>query len=562
MLERINKSSDIRALSEPELKTLSEEIRQFLLEKVSKSGGHLGSNLGAVELTLALHLCMEFPKDKLIFDVGHQCYTHKILTGRRDRFDSLRQEGGLSGFPKRDESDCDVWNSGHASNSISAALGMAYARDLKKSDEKIAVVIGDGALTGGQVYEALNNAAKLTTPLLIVLNDNEMSISKNVGGMSDNLEHLRTSKRYTAAKAKTKAGLAKLPGGNALIRFIQKLKHLFKSLRITNMVFEDLGITYLGPVDGHDITAMKARFREAFNYPGPVIVHVITKKGKGYLPSETNPAMFHGVGAFDIKSGLPVSNHELTWTDVFGRSLVESAAKDERICAITAAMTSGTGLCDFAQKYKDRFFDVGIAEEHAVTFAAGLAAGGMVPVVAIYSSFLQRAYDQILEDVCLQKLHVIFAIDRAGFVSGDGDTHQGVYDIDYLRSMPGIVELAPSNEAELIAMFSWALNYDGPVAIRYPRGKVSTTDYSECGKVSTIEYKKCEVLKRVPDELKKDAYACVGLGAGMEKAYESYRSHLAKNENAALINARFVDFDGFNELSNDYLRVEYYVDRV
>ncbi len=562
MLESINKSSDIRALGEAELKTLSEEIRQFLLEKVSKSGGHLGSNLGAVELTLALHLCMDFPKDKLVFDVGHQCYTHKLLTGRKEGFDKLRQAGGMAGFPKREESEADVWNSGHASNSISAALGLAYARDLKKTDEKIAVVIGDGALTGGQVYEALNNAAKLTTPLLIVLNDNEMSISKNVGGMSDNLEHLRTSKRYTAAKAKTKARLAKLPGGNALIRFIQKIKHLFKSLRITNMVFEDLGITYLGPVDGHDITAMKARFKEAFSYPGPVIVHVITKKGKGYMPAETNPAMFHGVGEFDIKTGLPVGNYVTTWTDVFGRSLCELAKSNEKVCAITAAMTSGTGLSDFSVSFKDRFFDVGIAEEHAVTFAAGLAAGGMVPVVAIYSSFLQRAYDQILEDVCLQKLHVVFAIDRAGYVSGDGETHQGVYDIEFLKSMPGIIELAPSTDVELRKMLDWAINvYDGPVAIRYPRGAANTSLYSD-GDFKELELKKCELIHPVAVEDRKRAICCVGLGAGMEKAYESYKAHLAKNEPCALINARFVEFDGFNELSDDYLRVEYYIDRV
>ena len=445
VLDKIKQPNDIKNLSEEEIKALPDEIREFLIENLSKTGGHLASNLGTVELTIALHLLMDFPKDKLVWDVGHQAYTHKILTGRAAEFEHLRQYGGISGFPKRSESDCDSFDTGHSSTSISAALGYCMARDLSGDDYKVAAVIGDGALTGGLAYEALNNASRLKkSNLLIILNDNEMSISKNVGGMSTNLERLRTSSKYVGFKNDVLNSLESWPNGERLIRKIRSTKNGIKSLMVPNMVFEDLGIMYLGPVDGHNIKSMVETFQMAVKIKGPVLVHVITKKGNGYLPAERHPSRFHGTDIFEIETGLPKRNPNPGYTDVFSTVMRKMGDRNPEVVAITAAMGSGTGIKKFQRRFPDRTFDVGIAEQHAVTFAAGLARGGYIPVVAIYSSFLQRAYDQMLHDVCLQNLHVIFAIDRSGIVGEDGETHQGIYDTAYLRSMPGMTESNPS----------------------------------------------------------------------------------------------------------------------
>ena len=451
---------------------LGQEIRQFLIEKISATGGHLASNLGVVELTMAIYRTFDLPEDKVIWDVGHQAYTHKILSGRKD-FDDLRQFGGISGFPKRAESPCDSFNTGHSSTSISAGLGMALGRDLRGEDYHVISIIGDGALTGGMAYEALNNAARINKNFIIILNDNNMSISENVGGMSKYLSGIRTGAGYNDLKRQITDLLEKVPvAGPRMIRRISMIKQGLKQLLIPGMLFEDMGITYLGPVDGHDVKQLSRVLNEAKRLDHAVLVHVLTKKGKGYAPAEKNPSAFHGVNPFDISTGKPKKAKTApSYTDVFSKKLVELAGRDKRIVAITAAMPDGTGLTRFKNEFPDRFFDVGIAEQHAVTSAAGMAAAGMRPVVAVYSSFLQRGFDQILHDVCIQNLPVVFAVDRAGLVGSDGETHQGIFDLSYLTCIPNMAVLAPKNRWELEKELEFAFQYPGPIAIRYPRGE-------------------------------------------------------------------------------------------
>ena len=493
ILDKIKKPNDIHKIPLAEFPQLAEEIRSFLIESVSRTGGHLASNLGVVELTLALHNVLDFPDDKLIWDVGHQAYTHKILTGRKGEFETLRKEGGLSGFPKRVERNCDSFDAGHSSDSISAGLGYVHARDLLGESYHVVSVIGDGALTGGMAYEALNNAAELETNFIIVLNDNNMSISPNVGGMSNYLSAIRTAEAYTGMKISLNKAVKKIPRvGTAMVDAVRRTKSSIKQLFIPGMLFENMGLTYLGPVDGHNMRQMMRLFNEAKRVKGPVVVHVLTEKGRGYEPARQNPDMFHGIGPFDIKTGKPTQKKVCPgYTDVFADALCQVAAEEEKLVAITAAMPDGTGLKQFSQRFPDRFFDVGIAEEHAVSFAAGLALGGVVPVVAIYSSFLQRAVDQMLHDVCMQKLHVIFAVDRAGLVGADGETHQGNFDISYLSMMPGMTVMAPKNDWELKEMLRFAVKADGPVAIRYPRGNAyqGLQEYQ-----AAVEMGKSEVL--------------------------------------------------------------------
>ena len=472
LLEQINEPNDIKKMDTTDYEMLAKEIRDFLIEKISVTGGHLGSNLGIVELTMALHLSLDLPEDKIVWDVGHQSYTHKLLTGRRVGFDNLRKYGGMSGFPKRKESQCDAFDTGHSSTSISAALGLAKARDLQGKDNRIVAVIGDGSLTGGMAYEALNNASTLDTNFIVILNDNNMSIAENVGGVSKYLNDIRTADKYLNLKEGVYNKLKAMPKGDAMVRGIRRAKSSVKHLMIQGMFFEDMGITYLGPVDGHDIPAMLRVLQEAKRVKGAVLVHVKTKKGKGYGPAERHPARFHGAEPFNIETGVPSNpSKKANYTDVFSTVMMKLGQRDEKVVAITAAMPDGTGLKRFKNAYPDRFFDVGIAEEHAVTFAAGLAAGGLKPIVAIYSSFLQRAYDQILHDVCIQKLPVIFAIDRAGLVGSDGETHQGIFDLSYLSSIPNMHIMAPKNKWELSDMMKFAVDFEGPIAIRYPRGE-------------------------------------------------------------------------------------------
>ena len=474
ILDRIKHPNDIHRIPLADFPLLADEIRQFLIETVSRTGGHLASNLGSVELTIALHNVLHFPQDKLIWDVGHQAYTHKILTGRKNEFATLRQENGLSGFPKRRESECDAFDSGHSSNSISAGLGYVYARDLKAENYTVVSVIGDGALTGGLAYEALNNAAELETNFIIVLNDNTMSISQNVGGVSAYLGGLRTAQSYADMKLRIEKNLQKIPlVGLQLVDTVRRTKSSLKQLLIPGMFFEDMGITYLGPVDGHDMRQMMKTFNEARRVEGAVIVHVLTQKGYGYEPSRLHPDRFHGTGPFDIATGRPLSvSHRPTYTDIFSRTMCEIGREDPNVVAITAAMPEGTGLLPFARRFPQRFFDVGIAEGHAVSFASGLALGGLIPVVSVYSSFLQRGFDQLMMDVCMQNQHVVMAVDRAGLVGADGETHHGCFDLTYLGMMPNMTVMAPSDGRELAMMLRWAVRADGPVAIRYGKEAV------------------------------------------------------------------------------------------
>ena len=476
VLEKIQQENDIKKLTPSELERLPKEIRRLLIDTVSETGGHLASNLGAVELTMALHRCMNLPEDKIIFDVGHQSYTHKILTGRKNEFYKLRQFGGISGFPKSSESDCDAFNTGHSSTSIYAALGMAKARELKGTDERIAVVIGDGSMTGGMVFEALDQLSLLKSGCLIVLNDNEMSISQNVGGLSSSLSRFRVGKSYNELKSNVENALMDIPSvGKKMAKGIKRSKDSIKNLLVPGTIFGDMGLTYIGPIDGHDIEAMTEIFEDAFELNRPVIVHVKTVKGKGYKIAERYPEHFHGVGPFDVNNGHAINKKKgPSYTDVFSKKLVEMGTKNKDIVAITAAMAGGTGVRAFQKKFPDRTFDVGIAEQHALTFAAGLAKGGLIPFVAIYSSFLQRGYDQLLHDVCLQKLHVVVMIDRSGIVGEDGETHSGIYDTAYLRSIPNLTVIAPKGAKELEKAMEYALEYDGPVAIKYPKGLAYT----------------------------------------------------------------------------------------
>ena len=488
LLDNINKPNDIKKIPESELKELAVEIRRLLIKAAAKSGGHLASNLGIVELTIALHRYLDFPKDKLIWDVGHQSYVHKVLTGRKDRFDSLRKLDGLSGFPKRNESDCDAFGTGHASTSVSAALGMVVARDLQGTKEKVVAVIGDGAMTGGMALEALNNAGTLNSNLIIILNDNERSISRNVGGVARYLDGRRTSRKYLKLKNNVKKTLNNTSIGYSLFEKLKTSKDMVKRLFVPGMFFEDMGLTYLGPVNGHNVKELQAALENAGRVDGAVIIHTITKKGLGYKKAEECPAKFHGVEPFDIKTGENLSNTTgKSYTSIFSETMLELAAEDERLVAITAAMPFGTGLYNFKQAYPRRFFDVGIAEEHAVTFAAGMATSGLKPVVAIYSTFLQRAYDQIIHDVCLQQLPVVFAIDRAGLVGSDGETHQGIFDTSYLATIPGLMVLSPKDGRELKEMLKYAYKLNRPVAVRYPRGIADEYDGMEFKSISAYE---------------------------------------------------------------------------
>ncbi len=533
MLERIQKENDIKNLDVQELPVLAEEIREFLVEKVSKTGGHLASNLGVVELTMALHLTFELPKDKIVWDVGHQAYTHKILTGRKEGFDNLRRYGGMSGFPKRKESPCDAFDTGHSSTSISAGLGLVEARELKGEDYRVVAVIGDGSLTGGMAYEALNNASRLKKNFIIILNDNNMSISENVGGMSKYLSDVRTAGFYTGLKKGVTNALEKVPGaGDRMIKRIQKTKSSIKQLIVPGMFFEDMGITYLGPVPGHNIQMLCKALRDAKRVDGPVLVHVLTEKGKGYEPAEKAPGKFHGVAPFDVQSGEMLEKKKSdTYTDVFGKVLCAEAAGNPTVAAITAAMSDGTGLSRFARRFPGRFFDVGIAEGHAVTFAAGLAAGGIKPVFAVYSSFLQRGYDQIVHDVALQNLPVVFAVDRAGLVGSDGETHQGIFDLSYLSCIPNMTVMSPKHKWELADMIRFSMNYDGPVAIRYPRG-IAYTGYEEFR--SPIVYGKSELIY---DECE---IAILSVGHMFEEAVKVWGNLKKQGFECSLVNARFV----------------------
>ena len=531
-LEKIKKPNDIKKIPAYAYEELAEEIREFLISSISETGGHLAANLGAVELTMALHLVLDFPEDKLIFDVGHQSYTHKILTGRKDEFTTLRKFHGLAGFPKINESDCDAFNTGHSSTSISAGLGMATARTMLGKKNTIVSLIGDGSLTGGMAYEALNNAAKAETPFIIVLNDNNMSISENVGGVSSYLNQIRTTEAYLDLKEDVKNKLKTVPKGKNMIHKIQSVKSGFKQLMIPGMYFEDMGITYLGPVNGHDINAIVKVLKEAKRCKTPVLVHVLTHKGRGYSPAERHPARFHGTEPFDIETGLPTRKKTSpNYTDIFSTVMCKLGESNPDVVAITAAMPDGTGLKRFRNMYPDRFFDVGIAEQHAVTFAAGMAASGIKPVVAIYSSFLQRAYDQIIHDVCIQKLPVVFAIDRAGLVGSDGETHQGIFDLSYLSEMPNMTIMAPKNKWELADMIRYAVQYDGPVAVRYPRGTAyeGLSDFR-----ADVEYGKSEWIYEGNE-------VCLIAVGSMVKIADEVRKLLdEKGISASLVNARFV----------------------
>ncbi|MCR5001641.1 MAG: 1-deoxy-D-xylulose-5-phosphate synthase [Lachnospiraceae bacterium] len=547
ILENIKKTNDIKNISPDRYDELAQEIREFLINKISVTGGHLGSNLGAVELTMALHLVANLPKDKIIWDVGHQSYTHKLLTGRREGFETLRKYGGMSGFPKRKESLCDAFDTGHSSTSVSAGLGLVKARDLKGEDHGVFAVIGDGALTGGMAYEALNNAARLDTNYVIILNDNNMSIAENVGGMSKYLRKIRTAEAYKDFKIGLENTLNKMPKGEQLVDTLKRYKSGVKQLVVPGMFFEDMGITYLGPVDGHDIKAMVRMLREARKLPKCVLVHVITKKGKGYLPAERHPARFHGAEPFDIETGLPSRNRKKSnYTDVFSTVMTKLGARNEDVVAITAAMPDGTGLKRFSNMYPDRFYDVGIAEEHAVTFAAGLAAGGLKPIVAVYSSFLQRAYDQVLHDVCIQNLPVVFAIDRAGLVGADGETHQGIFDISYLSSIPNMTIMAPKNKWELSDMMKFAVRFESPIAIRYPRGEAydGLKDFR-----APVEYGRSEVIYEEND------IALFALGSMVRTAEEVRTILKEKGYPVSLVNARFakpIDTDVVEEMCKSH----------
>jgi 1-deoxy-D-xylulose-5-phosphate synthase len=532
MLERINKANDIKEIPESDLNLLAEEIRRFLIEKISVTGGHLASNLGVVELTIALHRVFDLPKDKIIWDVGHQSYTHKLLTGRKEEFDTLRMHGGISGFPKRKESICDSFDTGHSSTSISAGLGYARAREILGEDYKVISVIGDGSMTGGMAFEALNNTVGTKKNFIIILNDNNMSISRNVGGLSAHLSTMRTAEEYLELKETIKNSLNKIPGyGRKMVERIRKTKSGIKQMLLPGMIFENMGATYLGPYDGHNIPELVRAFKEASRVEGCVVVHVLTKKGKGYLPAERHPARFHGTGAFEIETGLPKSKRsKANYTDVFSTVMRKLGDRNEKIVAITAAMEDGVGLKRFHNMFPERFFDVGIAEGHAVTFAAGLAVAGLKPVLAVYSSFLQRGFDQMVHDVCIQNVPVVFAIDRAGLVGADGETHQGLFDLSYLTMMPNMTAMAPKNKWELSDMIKFAVDFPGPIAIRYPRGEA----YDGCEEFrAPIVLGKSEVLYEEED------IALLAIGSMVKTAGEVREKLKEEGIPCSVINARF-----------------------
>ncbi|MDF2543627.1 MAG: dxs [Herbinix sp.] len=541
ILDTINDANDIKKVNEKDYKKLTEEIRTFLINHVSKTGGHLASNLGVVELTMALHLFLNFPSDKLVWDVGHQAYTHKLLTGRKDLFSTLRQMNGISGFPKTEESVYDSFDTGHSSTAVSAALGLVKARDLSGENHKVVAVLGDGALTGGMAFEALNNAGRLKSNMIIVLNDNNMSISENVGGMANYLAKLRTNTKYTGLKENIENTLNQMPRvGKAVVDQLKRSKDAIKYFMLPSMFFEDMGLTYIGPIDGHNIAQMSTAFASAAKAKKAVVVHVITKKGKGYPLAEKNPSRYHGVDPFDVKSGMPVKSQQgISYTKVFSDAIVRYGDVNDKLVTISAAMPYGTGLMDFKKKFPDRFFDVGIAEEHAVTFAAGLAIGGFRPVVAIYSTFLQRAYDQIIHDVCISKLPVVFAIDRGGIVGKDGATHQGIFDLSYLSHIPNMTVMAPKNRFELEDMLAYAIEYQGPVAIRYPRGDAyqGLKEYQ-----APIEYGKSELITEGSE------IAILAVGSMVETAVEVVEELETAGHKVTLVNVRFVSPIDYNLL--------------
>lgn len=533
LLDEIKGPNDIKKIEKEDYGILAEEIREFLIDRISECGGHLASNLGVVELTMALHLSLDLPDDKIVWDVGHQAYTHKILTGRKDEFNKLRKYGGISGFPKRRESDCDPFGTGHSSTSISAALGIASGFKIKHIDNTVAAVIGDGAFTGGMAYEALNNAAQLKRNFIIVLNDNNMSISENVGGFSAYLSQLRTADVYTELKSGVKNTLNKIPVlGEKIVHHVDKTKNSLKQLMVPGMLFENMGITYLGPIDGHNVSQMVKVFGEAKKLDHAVLVHVVTQKGKGYSYAEKRPSRYHGIEPFDRTTGeLVTEKQKPGYTDVFSKNICTLAKENKQIVAITAAMADGTGLKKFSRYFPERFFDVGIAEEHAVTFGAGLAAAGMKPYIAVYSSFLQRSYDQILHDVCIQDLPVVFAIDRAGLVGGDGETHQGIFDLSYLNSIPNMSIFAPKNKYELADILKYSVHYDGPLAIRYPRGEAydGLKEFRQ-----PIVYGKSEIIYKEKD------IALLAAGSMVKVAEEVRKQLKEKGYRISLVNARFV----------------------
>ncbi len=532
ILEQIKQANDIKNIDPSRYDELAAQLRDFIIHSVSETGGHLASNLGVVELTMALHLCLDLPKDKIIWDVGHQSYTHKILTGRKDEFPGMRSYGGMSGFPKHRESQCDAFDTGHSSTSISAALGYVGARELTGGDYTVVAVIGDGSMTGGMVYEALNNAARLKSNLIIILNDNKMSISENVGGMSNYLNRIRTNENYVEFKTDVETALKRIPGiGESVARSVKKSKDSLKHWLIPGGFFEDLGIEYMGPVDGHDMNQLIRAIRTAKKEKQAVILHVITQKGRGYEPAEDNPSAFHGVGKFDIQSGTIEKSPDISYTEAFSKAIQYLGTKDERVVAVSAAMPSGTGLTKFAKRFPKRFFDVGIAEEHAVTFAGGLAAGGLKPYVAIYSSFFQRAYDQIVHDVCIPDLPVVFCVDRAGIVGADGETHQGIMDLSFFASIPGMTVFAPKNKYELYDVMKFSLEFNHPMAIRYPRG---TAYEGEKEHRAPIVHGKSELL------YEGEQVALVAVGSMVETAVQ-VKDYLAKEGlQVTVVNARFI----------------------
>lgn len=532
MLEEINSIDDLNKLNIEEKKILAQEIREYIIKIVSKNGGHLASNLGVVELTISLHSIFNVPFDKIIWDVGHQTYTHKILTGRKEELKTLRTSGGIAGFPKLEESETDCFNTGHSSTSISIALGMAKARDIKKENNSIICVIGDGALTGGMALEALNDAGSSDTKLTVILNDNEMSISKNVGGVNMLLSKLRTKRLYTKSNISAKKIIKKVPVvGAPFVKFVQKAKRSIKQFIIPKMYFEDIGFRYLGPVDGHDIEKLESLLKISKELDGPVLIHVLTKKGKGYKPAEENPDKFHSTSAFEIETGKTLKEKQTDYSKIFGNKLIKLAEKNNKIVAITASMKDGTGLTEFQKKFPNRFFDVGIAEQHAIGFSAGLASNGMIPVVPIYSSFYQRAYDQVIHDVCIQDLPVIMCVDRAGIVGADGETHQGILDLSFFNIIPNLTIMAPKNFKELEDMLEFATKLNKPVVIRYPRGGEGKNVFK---KNTKIEYGKAEILQEGNN------ISILAIGKMVDRAIDVCNKLKEDNINAEVINIRFL----------------------
>jgi len=550
LLDTINSPADVKALGREELDLLAQELRARMIDTVSHTGGHLAASLGAIELAVALHYVLDTPSDKIVWDVGHQAYAHKLLTGRREQFDTLRRKGGVSGFPRRAESPYDAFDTGHGSTAIAAAIGMAKARDLVGKENTVVAVVGDGAMTGGMAFEALNLAGHLSTPLIVVLNDNQMSIARNVGALAGYLSKVRLDPHYLRAKAEFESVVSRLPGGESIIDAVDRLKGGVKQVLMPGMLFEELGFTYLGPIDGHDLPVLIETIEHARELQRPVLVHCVTQKGRGYVPAENDAAKWHRTGAFDVDTGEPVSvSGGLSFTHTFGEQMVRAAEADRRVVAITAAMKAGTGLSEFADRFPDRFFDVGMAEQTAVTFGAGLAAEGLRPVVAIYSTFLQRAYDQIVHDVALQKLPVTLALDRAGVVGEDGPTHHGVFDLSFLRHIPNLVVMAPKDLTELAAMLRTALELDAPAAIRYPRGE--GTNPPDGGQ-EALPMGRAELLREGDD------VAIIAIGTMVGPAQAAAARLAEQKIGAAVLNARFVkplDEDAICELATSCGRV-------